>query len=289
MAYTTNPKMGRLRAKAVDMVRVEGKSVREVARYFGYTPGAVSKWCKKAPLGGAKEIPTLSSRPKSHPKQISTALEEKILLVRRKTNGRCAEVIHQTLLNEGFVVSLSTVKRTLDRAGVTRKRSVYKRRHVSVERPEVSKEGDLLQVDTIHIMQDEKKRIYVYTLLDVFSRFAYAYAVERISTRASTHFFKKAKRNTPFSFTCIQSDNGPEFSQNFTERIHTTHRHSRVRKPNDNAFIERFNRTIQEECLNKLPVDVNVYNKHLKQYLRYYNEERLHLGINLKTPLQIIS
>lgn len=47
MAYTTNPKLPRLRAHAVDMVR-GGKSVSEIARYFGYTKGAVSKWCKKS-------------------------------------------------------------------------------------------------------------------------------------------------------------------------------------------------------------------------------------------------
>lgn len=35
MAYTTNPRMPELRAKAVDKVR-SGKSVSEVARYFGW-------------------------------------------------------------------------------------------------------------------------------------------------------------------------------------------------------------------------------------------------------------
>ena len=60
--YTTNPRMPRLRAKAVEMVR-RGKTVSEVARYFGYSKSAVSKWCKKVPKGGAYAIPTKSSRP----------------------------------------------------------------------------------------------------------------------------------------------------------------------------------------------------------------------------------
>lgn len=49
--YTTNPGMPKLRARAVNMV-FSGKSISEVARYFGYTKGAVSKWCHKSPPSG---------------------------------------------------------------------------------------------------------------------------------------------------------------------------------------------------------------------------------------------
>jgi len=66
------------------------------------------------------------------------------------------------------------------------------------------------------------------------------------------------------------------------------HRHSRVRKPNDNAHVERFNRTIQEEFLDHLPRDVSFINEKLPEYLVYYNTKRLHLGIGLKTPQDIL-
>ncbi|KKP32604.1 MAG: hypothetical protein UR22_C0009G0031 [Parcubacteria group bacterium GW2011_GWC2_32_10] len=36
MAYTTNPKVPRLRVRAVNIVR-SGKSISQVARYFGCT------------------------------------------------------------------------------------------------------------------------------------------------------------------------------------------------------------------------------------------------------------
>lgn len=286
MAYTTNPKMSRLRAKAVEMVG-DGKGVREVARYFGYEPGTISKWCQKAPMPGVFEIATASSRPNHHPNETPYLLVKRALELRNQT-GRCAEVIHQILLNESNIVSLSTVKRILDRAGMTKKRSPWKRRHCSIKRPKAFREGDLVEVDTIHIMQNQRDKIYIYTLLDVFSRWAFALATEKINTHQSTNFVRQALQKSPFEFTCLQSDNGPEFSQNFTERIQIIHRHSRVRKPNDNAHLERFNRTIQEEFLNKMPVDVRVINKELPKYLDYYNQERLHLGINLKTPIQII-
>ena len=288
MAYTINSRMPRLRAKAVEMVHL-GKSMREVSRYFGYSVGAIHNWCKKAPFPGVFEIPTDSSRPKHHPQETPYQLVQRVLQLREQTGGRCAEVVHEMMVLEGLNISLSTVKRILDRAGVTKKRSKDKRRHMPIKRPKALKQGDLVQVDTIHIMQNEKDRIYVYTLLDVYSRWAHALATERINTHRSINFVRQAIRKSPFEINCLQSDNGAEFSQNFTERIKIIHRHSRVRRPNDNGHLERFNRTIQEEFLNKLPVDVKKINQHLPEYLKYYNEERLHLGINLKTPAQVFT
>lgn len=286
MAYTTNPRMPRLRAKAVEMVR-SGKSVSEVARYFGYTKSAVSKWHHKTPAGGAYEIPTESSRPHHHPKELSEDIVEKIINCKKKYN-RCSEVIHRYLINAGVKVSLNSVRRKIDQAGLMRKRSPWKRLHLSLERPEVLKPGDLVMVDTIHLMLNEKKRIYVYTLIDVYSRWTLAWATEKISARKSIEFLKRARALANFKFNYIQSDNGSEFSQHFSERIKILHRHSRIGKPNDNSYLERFNRTLQEECLDKLPVNVRLFNKVMPTYLAYYNNERLHMGIDFKTPNSLI-
>lgn len=286
MPYTTNPRMPKLRAKAVDMVRT-GKSISDVARYFGYSKGTISKWNKKVPLGGAREIPTRSSRPHHHPNELPEQIVDAIIACKKKYK-RCSDVIHQHLLNNGIRVCLNSVKRKLDEAGLIKKRSAWKRLHLSIERPLPLKPGDLVIVDTIHLMMNEKKRIYVYTLIDVYSRWCYARASERINTRMSINFLKRAQALASFRFNCIQSDHGSEFSQHFSERIKMLHRHSRVRKPNDNSYLERFNRTLQEECLRNLPVDVKIFNKALPDYLNYYNQERLHMGINFKTPNQLL-
>ncbi len=286
MAYTTNPKAPRLRAKAVNMVRA-GRKVSEVARYFGYTKGAVSKWCKKMRKEGSWIIPTISSRPHRHPNGLT---EKKVnaIIACKKRRRRCSEVIHRYLLNEGVVVSLSSVKRTLDRAGLIQKRSPWKRLHLSIERPLVLQPGDLVMVDTIHLMISGKKRIYVYTLIDVCSRWCFAWATDKIGTRQSIKFLKMAQNVAEFKFTCIQSDHGSEFSQHFSERIKILHRHSRVRKPNDNSYLERFNRTLQEECLDDLRTSVKTFNQKMPTYLTYYNDERLHMGINFLTPNQML-
>ncbi len=286
MAYTTNSKMPKLRAKAVEMVRT-GKSMREVSRYFGYSAGAIHSWCKKAPMPGVLEIVTESSRPNNHPNSLDQKIVERIIEI-RKERGRCAEIVHEKMLREGHNVSLSSVKRTLERAGLTKKRNHLKRHHDHIKRPRTFKPGDLVQIDTIHVGPARPGRLYIYTLIDLFSRWAWAVPEYRINTHKSLYFVQGAQQNSSFEFNMIQSDNGPEFSQNFTERVKMTHRHSRVRRSNDNAHVERFNRTIQEECLDRVPETMDSYLKAISEYLEYYNNERLHLGINKKTPSQII-
>ena len=136
-------------------------------------------------------------------------------------------------------------------------------------------------------MIDDKKRLYIFSLLDVYSRTAYARAYSKMNGRTSLKFVAEAERQARFRFSMIQSDHGPEFSSWFVSRIEKDHRFTRLGKPNDNAHIERFNRTLQEECLDKVPTNVRKINCALKKYLRYYNNERIHLSLNA-TPSQVV-
>lgn len=289
MAYTTNPYLPRLRKKTVDLV-LSGWSIRRAARHVDVEPSTVSRWVKKIGWANVLTIPTLSSRPHHHPHSLSQNVVEKIIDI-RKERGRCAEVVHRQVSEAGYSVSLSSVKRTLDRLGYTKKRSPWKRYHTPMDRPYVALPGDLVELDTIHIGPYRPGRLYVYTLLDVFSRWAWAQAVLRINTHLSLRFVHEAQTQAQFGFSTLQSDHGQEFSTYFTENIQVrgvTHRHSRVRQPNDNAHLERFNRTIQEECLNIIPQTLKSYQKEIPEYIRYYNNERLHLGLGLKTPRQVL-
>lgn len=281
--------MPKVRQQAVNLV-IRGWSMRKVARYCGVEPSTISRWVERDPYHGLRPIPTRSSRPHYHPRELPGEIVEAIIAIRRE-HGRCAEIVHQEMLARGFRVSFSSVHRTLERCGLIKKRSPWKRRHVSLPRPEVKNAGDLIQIDTIHIGPADEDRVYVYTLLDVFSRWAHAKPSMKINTHRSLKFLGEAQKQFRFSFQTIQSDHGPEFSTYFSEHINVRgliHRHSRVRMPNDNAHLERFNRTIQEECLDRIPKTLRAYRKEIPEYLRYYNTERMHLGLGAKTPLQVL-
>lgn len=277
--------MPRIRREAASLVR-RGWSARKVGRYLGYHHTAIMKWVRKSRILGYHPIPTESSRPHAHPRTISTEIEKQVINLRLETH-RCTEVIHLMLEARGVTVSRNTVHRILDRHGLLKKRMRRKWIHPPVERPQALKSGDLVEVDTIHRMIDDKKRLYVFSLLDVHSRSAYARAYARMSGRTSLRFVKEAEKYARFKFSMIQSDHGPEFSNWFVQRIQKDHRFTRLGKPNDNAHIERFNRTLQEECLNKVPTDVRKINCALKKYLKYYNNERIHLSLQT-TPSQVV-
>lgn len=274
------------------MVR-SGRGVRETARYFGVMPGTVSKWMKRAPesIQGIPCIHTRSSRPHHHPNETSQKVVDQIIKIRKKTN-RCAEVVHKHLSEEGVVVSLSTVKRVLGRTGLVKKKSKWKKLHRSIERPDIKQPGDLVQIDTIHMAYPgTRDKVYIYTLLDVFSRWACAWATTKIGAQPSVNFIEKISEELPFKFQCLQSDNGSEFSAHFTRSMNimgVKHRHNHVRSPKENGHLERFNRTVQEECLYYLPHSAEAYNRALQDYMPHYNTKRFHLGINLKTPQEML-
>jgi transposase InsO family protein len=150
----------------------------------------------------------------------------------------------------------------------------------------------LLQCNTVHFLLPDGSLLYVYTLIDLYSRWAYAEVSPKLRAYLSAAFIRRAQARAPFVFHMVQTDHGPEFTTRFThilERRALGYRRSRVRQCNDNAHVERFNRTLQEECLDGVVRSVPTFRAALKKYLPYYNNERMHTGIGFRTPAQMLS
>lgn len=193
------------------------------------------------------------------------------------------------MAERGIAVSLSSVKRVLKRHGVSRF-SRWKKWHQYPSRPLPERPGVLVEIDSVHEGQPAN-RLSAYALIDVCSRWAHAEPTLRTTSPASARFVTRAQAVAPFLFRTLQTDHGSEFSKWFTKVVEyhgTLHRHSRVRTPTDNGHVERFIRTLQEECLHRIPRDFRVWKKEIPEFIRYYNTERPHMGLNFKTPTQII-
>lgn len=285
MAYTTNKELPKVRQEAVRLIR-RGWSARKVGRHTGYHHTTIRKWVKISDKYGDRPIPTQSSKPKYSPRQIDESVRRRIIDLRMETK-RCTEVIHLMLQQEGISVSKNTVHRVLDRGGFLKRRSPWKRYHPPVDRPYPLKAGDLVEIDTIHTMQDKKVRMYTFTLIDVYSRWVYAKSYQRMNADTAVRFVEEAQKYSSFKFNMIQSDHGPEFGKWFVSHIQKNHRYTRIGKPNDNAHIERVNRTLQEECLDKYIPTLEIFNKALRNYLKYYNTQRIHLSIKT-TPMEMV-
>ncbi|MEA3314011.1 MAG: integrase core domain-containing protein, partial [Caldisericota bacterium] len=64
------------------------------------------------------------------------------------------------------------------------------------------------------------------------------------------------------------------------------------RCPRINGYVERSNRTLQEEFINNhlnlLATDINAFNSKLIDYLIWYNTKRVHKGINNLSPIDFL-
>lgn len=288
MPYTTNPHLPKLRMSAAKLVIDQNWTTRAVARHTGFNQSTIVRWVKEARISNRRIIPTKSCRPRSHPKALSSQVVQKILDLRIQRN-QCADILHHRLATEGITVSLSSVKRIIRRNHLQRF-DKHKKWHQYPPRPIPEKPGILVEIDTIWdgVSPD---RLYIYTLIDVCSRWAFAWPYLRANTFKSMAFLERAKAQAPFKFLTLQSDHGSEFATRFTERLMLrgmSHRHSRIRTPNDNAHLERFNRTIQTECLSRVCRSLKAYEKEIPEYLRYYNNERPHMGLGMKTPIEVM-
>lgn len=288
MPYTTNPHLPKLRMQAAKLVIEQNWTTRAVARHTGFNQSTIVRWVKEARPSNRRIIPTKSCRPYHHPKELTPEVRQRILTLRAERN-QCADILHHRLITEGITVSLSSVKRIISRNHLQRF-DKHKKWHQYPPRPIPEKPGILVEIDTVWdgVSTD---RLYIYTLIDVCSRWAFAWPYEAANTFKSIAFLERARKEAPFQFLTLQSDHGSEFATRFTERLllrGMSHRHSRIRTPNDNAHLERFNRTIQDECLKRIPRSLSSYQKEIPEYLRYYNNERPHMGLNMKTPIEVM-
>ena len=295
MSYSNSPLLPKARRQAVNLVLKEGFSITVAARRSGIHRTTLQRWLKRAKgLHGGSGVPTLSSKPKSCPWRLSEEIVFRVIELRRQ-HRRCGKVIHALLLREGTVISVSSVNNILSRAGYLN--SWYGRpgrvRRPRVPRPAIKTPGDLAEVDTIHLrtkINGRVERLYVYTLIDVHSRWVHAAVSATADVESSIRFIRQARRLFPRRFKVIQTDNGSEFSAAFERFLNEngiSQRRIRLGKKNDNSHVERFNRTIQDECIGVYP-DFGRIRRDTALWLDFYNNERLHLGLQCKTPLEVL-
>jgi len=153
------------------------------------------------------------------------------------------------------------------------------------------KPGDLVQMDTISIFMEGVKR-YIFTAIDVKTRFAFAYAYKTNSSINGEDFLNKFTGLAPFAVSHIQTDNGSEFLKHFNQScLHKdlVHFFNYPRHPQSNGHLERFNRTVQEQFADwhtDMLDEPAVFNRHLMKYLVWYNTERPHRSIGRMPPLR---
>jgi transposase InsO family protein len=147
--------------------------------------------------------------------------------------------------------------------------------------------------DTVERVEDGIK-YYFYSAIDAKMKFALTLMYLHLNSQNNQDFYRRFKRVYPWTIRTWQTDNGKENLGDFEAaliRDRVPHVFSYPRCPKINSFIERYNRTIQEEFLNnhlELLTDPKLFSEALGEYLIFYNSERPHQSLNMRSPLEYL-
>lgn len=135
---------------------------------------------------------------------------------------------------------------------------------------------------------------FEYAVIDIYSRYKEAVILNHCDEDGAISALLEIVPRLPFKPIFLQTDNGLEFQRRFhthVEALGMKHHYVHKRTPNENAVIERSFRTDEEEFFFLQYKGAKNYDDLRLQFaafLKEYNEERPHLGINLKYPLEVV-
>lgn len=150
-----------------------------------------------------------------------------------------------------------------------------------------------LQMDTVTRIEGGV-RVYLYSAIDIKLKFSLSLPYKTLNSANTLDFFKKLLLAYPLKVESVQTDNGLEFLglfDSYLKEENIPHCFIYPRCPRINGVIERYNRTLQEEFLNcNLEVfnDPKLLSEKLADYLLFYNLERPHKSLGLKSPLEYL-
>jgi len=132
--------------------------------------------------------------------------------------------------------------------------------------------------------------LFLISVIDGYSRYIIHHEIRQTMTSYDTELtVQKAKDKFPGVKPRIITDNGAqyiskEFKQ-FIKQAELEHITTSVKYPQGNGKIERFHRSINQECLRIIsPLTLDEYKIYVEDYINFYNSKRLHASLNYLTP-----
>lgn len=175
----------------------------------------------------------------------------------------------------------------------TRSKRKFKRKPFVVRLKRSPKETlpGYIEMDSV-IIQVLGRRFYFLTAIDIVTRFAWVKMTTNHSSRQAKLALIHFMQNYKYSLRTVQTDNGSEFLGEFDDhltKIDIKHEFIYLKSPKINGCVERFNRTIQEEFIQRndeIIYDLEKFNQKLQNYLIWYNTKRPHYSLGQIPPIE---
>jgi putative transposase len=200
--------------------------------------------------------------------------------------------IHVLLRREGWTSGKNLIYRLYCEEQLQLRSKRPRRRKMSVarrERPRARQPNEVWAMDFVADQLVNGKRFRALTIVDVFSREALAIPVgQRLGAENVVNTLNRlvAQRRAP---KAIFADNGSEFTGRLLDLWAYHHKvqldFSRPGKPTDNGFVESFNGSLRDECLNVNWFEsLDEASAIIEAWRVEYNESRPHMALDGLAP-----
>ena len=277
-----------LRAKLMAQ-HEEGVPLSVLSERHGIARPVLSRWWARYLADDLAGLEPLSRRPHHSPTQHGDRVIEAIDLARDFGwgVGRIADEVG---------VGHGTVQRALARSGRNRLPRAPRRK---ARRYEKTRPGELLHLDLKYLPQLGYRPEFEYAAIDDFSREGAAHIAGERSTVAATRFLEHVLAQLPYRVDAVMTDNDMMFTMRYAfhsnrltrfeqalKSAGIEHRLIRPRRPESNGKVERFIKTIDDECYRiTRPASSKARVSVLKLFLEYYNHARPHQSLGGCSPV----
>jgi len=270
---------------------------------FGVKKSTFYDWKKLYVTGGALALAPKSTRPhRVRTMQIDLRIVE-FIADTRKTYGNIGRDKIKILLDDyakqlGIEsISPRTIGKIIKRynffeAGRKTPRHYSKDKIRARKAPKTDRPG-FVEVDSIKAFRTSRMYLFV-CCIDIFTKLAYVEQVSSLTSFNASNVLQAFQKQLPYPIYTVQTDNGSEFMKFFDQQLQNAsipHHFTLVCSPKINGCIERFNRTFQEEFLDRtdaMTFNSKLFNAELIDWLSWYNECRPHAALNYMTPCEFL-
>lgn len=269
----------------------EGVPQTHIAKRVGVHRITVYRWLKGIEQVGDLELfldAYLSAKKGERKKRkVDGLLKARVWKLREEHHQCCGQKVRYFLKKDyGIDLSVTKIYEILGEKYALRSKWKKNQKRGSVPKAQTARE--VVQMDTVDF-----GRVFAFAGIDIFTKEADVVLRPSLTGHDGFVFLETAmERRFNGHVELIQTDGGPEFKDEFKSHVlkyADRHRVARPYKKNEQAFIESFNRSLRKECLGwgkyqerELPT----MTREVETYLKYYHEERPHISLGMKPPLE---
>lgn len=287
------------RLKILDWHRTRGNNSSLAARHFGLGRMTLHRWLKRYKKFGVIGLNEYSRKPKNVRRPASPwPVIARVVELRKQYPAWSKHKLAAIVKREGCCVSESTVGRILKRKGLIDKKISAKRKR-SALRPKarfpkglrINQEGQMIQMDTKHIMLAGGHRFYQFTAIDVLGKRKVMRVYPSESSRNGVLFLKECLTSFPFLIQAVQTDNGAPWLKDFEKlckELKLPHYFTYPRHPKQNTYVEISHGADEREFYQQGNICsiLPVMQANIRDWENIWNNFRPHEALGQLTPYE---